>query len=130
MLKFFAKPIKNKKGFTLTELIVVVAILGVLAAVATPSIIGYINEAKVNADEANATTLENCYKRLLAKGTISATDTKGVIITAIETEINPIPTCQQADKVFALNPSTGDVKVVDKDAVEASNIVLNAKDDD
>lgn len=128
MLKFIAKSIKNKKGFTLTELIVVVAILGVLAAVATPAIIGYINDAKVNADEANATTLENSYKRLIAKGTIKATDTDTVIIGAIETEINPIPACQQTNMVFALNPTTGDVKVVDKDSVGAGYFALNGED--
>lgn len=36
---------KNKKGFTLIEIIVVVVILAVLLAVAVPSVLKYINEA-------------------------------------------------------------------------------------
>ena len=36
---------KNKKGFTLIEIIVVVVILAVLMAVAVPSVLKYMNEA-------------------------------------------------------------------------------------
>lgn len=36
---------KNKKGFTLIEIIVVIVILAVLMAVAVPSVLKYINEA-------------------------------------------------------------------------------------
>lgn len=38
------KKLKNKKGFTLIEIIVVIVILAVLMAVAVPSVLGYINE--------------------------------------------------------------------------------------
>lgn len=38
---------KNKKGFTIIELIVVIAIIGILVLLATPRLIGYVNKTQL-----------------------------------------------------------------------------------
>ena len=51
----------NKKGFTLTELIVVIVIIGILAVVLIPTLTGYINRAKESAAEQEATSYITAY---------------------------------------------------------------------
>lgn len=51
------KLLRNKKGFTLIELIVVILILAVLAAILVPSIMNYVGKARDSRDQANARTL-------------------------------------------------------------------------
>lgn len=50
---------KKKKGFTLIELMAVIAIIAILAAVLVPSITGYVTRAKVSAVRSEARTLIN-----------------------------------------------------------------------
>lgn len=53
---------KNKKGFTLIELIVVIAILGILALFLVPSFIGYADDAQKATCDANRHLIERSYK--------------------------------------------------------------------
>jgi type IV pilus assembly protein PilA len=54
--------IKNEKGLTLIELLAVIVILGIIAAIAIPSIGGLINKTREDAVKADAVQLLNAAK--------------------------------------------------------------------
>ncbi|HJF32815.1 MAG TPA: type II secretion system GspH family protein [Sporosarcina psychrophila] len=54
MKKFLQKRLNNEKGLTLVELLAVIVILGIIAAIAVPSIGGIIDNSRVKAIKADA----------------------------------------------------------------------------
>lgn len=64
---------KSKKGFTLVELIIVIAILGIIALIAVPSLTGVQKRSQVNADVRTAEQIGKAVRVWLTDGNINET---------------------------------------------------------
>lgn len=76
---------KKGKGFTLVELLVVVAIIGILAAVLTPRLLGYTErarQARALADLGSMKTVVEVYAADEGNGVFPAKDQIGAVLQA------------------------------------------------
>lgn len=79
------KKIKNKKGVTLVELLAVVVIMGIVAAIAVPTIGGLIETQRNNAAKESFNQVVEAAK-LYATGQVGSGTTVTVSIATLETE--------------------------------------------
>ena len=87
--------LNSEAGFTLTELLIVVAILGVLVAVVLPNFTGLLGNAKTNSGEAELNILQTAVDAKLAA-------TNATTTTAVTTATSDMTT---APGGFGLSPS-------------------------
>ncbi len=57
----------NNKGFSLVELIIVIAIMAILAAALAPQLMKYIEKSRVSTDASTCSTIESCVNAALAE---------------------------------------------------------------
>lgn len=85
MLKSFNKKKKDNKGFTLVELVIVVAILAILVGILAPQYTKYVEKSRQSADVSN---LENIVK--------------GFKVAAADTDYNVIPNGKDTSATYTI----------------------------
>lgn len=74
-MKLLQKKLKNKKGFTLIEMLVVVAIIAILVAISIPMVSGALDKARKAADDANLQAAKSVALLAEMEGTFEASQT-------------------------------------------------------
>jgi type IV pilus assembly protein PilA len=70
----------TKKGFTLIELIVVIAIIGVLAAILVPSMLGYVKKSKISSINSTAASVYKAVNSALTELDEEGIDVGGLYV--------------------------------------------------
>jgi general secretion pathway protein G len=84
-------PARNARGFTLIELMVVIAILGILAAMIVPKFVGFTDDAKVSAAKQDIASIMQALKLYRIDNGVYPTTEQGLRALIEKPTIEPIP---------------------------------------
>jgi len=82
---------KNNKGFSLVELIVVIAIMAVLVGVLAPQFIKYVESSRRSTDVSNAETIRSAVLADIAEGSITGADSGVACTSSVPSTLGEIP---------------------------------------
>lgn len=98
--------LKAKKGFTLVELVVVIAIIGVLAAILVPTMIGVVQDSNITSADSTASQIKTQATNFLtkadtAKCSVRGTDSMLTVTCTVDTSSTDETTTAKAWTVTA-----------------------------
>ncbi|MBI9011992.1 MAG: type II secretion system protein [Clostridiales bacterium] len=110
----------NKKGFTLVELIIVIAVMAILAAIVVPRMTGVTQAFRERADERVCASFAREIQVMIQSGALTVSDNdSGIVSTVGSITIDGAPQSNAAntyyyyiDETQALNTTNGNPQIV------------------
>lgn len=93
----------NNKGFSLVELIIVIAIMAVLMGVLAPQLLKYVEDSRRQSDETAFGEVENAVKIALAVEEVYNAVSDGTIVTIKDDDAATVGTCSATSGVPELD---------------------------
>lgn len=115
---------EKKKGFTLIELIVVIAILGILALFLVPSFIGYAHDAKESICNSTMTSIQRAYQFQMAKQ--ESNEDRSLLEKVMKNEFDDfstLPTCPTGGIYYVIDDGSDGVSAFKVACTEHSNVL-------
>jgi len=108
---------KKKKGFTLIELIIVLAVMAIIALIAIPNFAAVRNNSKVKADKQSCETIERTVLMLVSDETVTVTAATDIEFT--------VTTDGTSGNVTSPDAPTADLKDTEIEAINKALAEVN-----
>lgn len=113
----------NKKGFTLVELVIVVAVMAILVAVAIPTVKSITGDAKNAVHDSNARTIESMIKLAEADASKAANGVAELTATQIDTALTDAKLGIE-DGTYIYNATKGTVTYGEADTAVKDEFII------
>ena len=111
MLKFLNKKKNDNKGFSLVELIIVVAIMAILVGLLAPQYLKYVEKSRKSADASNLDEMVRAIQIYAADAEVTLpADTYTITINATSTSVQAVKNGNTQKAIDALNENAPDWK--------------------
>ncbi len=113
---------QNQKGFTLIELLAVIVILAIIALIATPIILGVVNDSRMKAAEDSAYGVVKSVQLAISESQITDNPQDSAFIDFSESNRN---VGTKVVRISGTEPTEGTVAIDSQGNVTVSNLKIN-----